>query len=215
MKYTIAIDGRNVDFEISLICPYCSLSIVPQIISCSSVVESYDECCFILQCPSCDKMFFAKFTYYDNKMMMFRYPSIYPTATPPLGIPHEIKDIYPEFYTLYQQSIIAEAHNLTEIMGMGYRKSLEFLVKAYVTKCFPDNENVISHEPLSHSIARIKVPKLQALAKAACWIGNDETHVERRHPEYGVPEMKTFIRALSYLIVSENVSDESLKLIHP
>lgn len=43
----------------------------------------------------------------------------------------EIQEISPSFVKIYNQALAAEELNLSEIAGMGYRKSLEFLIKDF------------------------------------------------------------------------------------
>ena len=44
---------------------------------------------------------------------------------------------------------------------------------------------------------------LKKLAKAAVWIGNDETHYVKKCEDYSIVEMKTFIKAMVTYIDSE------------
>ena len=41
----------------------------------------------------------------------------------------------------------------------------------------------------------IKDKRLIALASASAWLGNDETHYQKRHPEYNLDNLRTFINA--------------------
>lgn len=50
-------------------------------------------------------------------------------------------------------------------------------------------------------------PKLQNLAKAASWIGNDETHYIRRHDDKDIRDMKQFIKSASHFIVANYDAD--------
>lgn len=68
---------------------------------------------------------------------------------------------YPDFASLYRQALAAEGYGLTDISGMGFRKALEFLVKEYAIRRFPQ----ILSEKLGQTIARIPAPQIQALEK--------------------------------------------------
>lgn len=126
-------------------------------------------------------------------------------------LPEEIMNQYPDFASLYRQSLAAEGYGLTDISGMGFRKALEFLVKEYAIRRFPDEESQILSEKLGQTIARIPAPQIQALAKACAWIGNDQTHILVKHPDYGIPEMKNFILSLSHHILMEYHADKAIK----
>ena len=95
---------------------------------------------------------------------------------------------------------------------MGYRKSLEFLIKDYAIFKYPDSRPDIENSPLSKCINTfIEEPQINVLAKASAWIGNDETHYIRKHESYDISNLKHFISAtvayinyaLTYLEASE------------
>lgn len=130
-------------------------------------------------------------------------------------LPEEILERYPDFASLYQQAITAESYGLADIAGMGFRKSLEFLIKEYAVRHSPEEKEKILSETLAQTINRIPSPQIQALAKASAWIGNDQTHILTRHPDYGIPDMKRFIQALSHHIVMEQYVSEASTLINP
>lgn len=130
-------------------------------------------------------------------------------------LPKEVLDEYPDFSSLYQQSLTAEAYGLTDIAGMGFRKSVEFLIKEYAVRHFPDDKERILSEPLSQTIYRVQSPQIQALAKAASWIGNDQTHILTKHPDYGIADMKKFILALSHFIAMEQYAADAMEFINP
>lgn len=136
---------------------------------------------------------------------------IYP-ALGEYNLPEKIQKLYPDFVSLYKQSLAAESYGLTDIAGMGFRKSLEFLVKKYAIHYFPDAENEILSETLGKTINRISVPQIQDLAKFIAWLGNDQTHISVKHPDYGIPEMKDFMAALSHYILMENYADNAKEL---
>lgn len=110
-------------------------------------------------------------------------------------------ELSPNFVTIYNQAETAENSKLTEICGQGYRKSLEFLVKDYATKNHPDEEKLIKTMNLSPCIEKyFENSHIKALAKASAWIGNDETHYVRKHEDYGINHLKSFILAIvSYI----------------
>lgn len=129
-------------------------------------------------------------------------PSIEKTAT----ISDYISKTFPSFTDIYNQAVIAEEDELNLIAGMGYRKSIEFLVSDYLLKFQSDdkdiNEDWVSNPrtSLSQKIGKIKNDNIKTLSKAITWIGNDETHYTRRNPEYNINNMKLFINALLGLI---------------
>lgn len=163
--------------------------------------------------PSCKKLFFCKFQLYfeDITEQLKSYDrKIYPNCKILIPLPKEIATYYPKFYEIYSQSAKAENYNLNEITGMAYRKALENLVKTYLAEMYPDEISDILNEPLGKSISRISYPKIQSLARAISWIGNDQTHMIQKNLNYNINDMKAFILALCHLILAEKEADKAL-----
>ena len=96
---------------------------------------------------------------------------------------------------------------------MGYRKALEFLVKQYAQNSSPEESDTINNEPLAQTINRIDNPRIKTLAKASAWLGNDQTHLQVKHPEYSVDDIKSFIKSLCYYILMEEEVSRAENLI--
>ncbi|MDM8100960.1 DUF4145 domain-containing protein [Oceanobacillus oncorhynchi] len=140
-----------------------------------------------------------------------------PTFTPISSIPilkENIQDItsqfrsmFPNFYEIYSQSLTAEENDLDQIAGMGYRKALEFLVTDYLI-AYPvegaEEEWLTNPKTtLSKKISKLPSQRIQKLAKAISFLGNDETHYSRQHPEHDIQSIKAFTRALISEIQNE------------
>ena len=215
-KFSIGED--TFDFELPGICPFCGIGMQPRIprqfqdpiatIPYSNGANTY----FMFECPVCTETFFAVYeqTFPQSSP---RLVAIYPHPKPTILIPTDLKDLFPDFFELYNQANIAELNGLNKITGMAYRKALEILVKQYLIQQTPNEKDNILSEALSHSIARISSSKIQSLAKAISWIGNDQTHMIQKHPDYNVPEMKRFMLALCHLIIAEHIADEAVDFI--
>lgn len=134
------------------------------------------------------------------------------------NISQELQDEFPDFFEIYLQSEIAEKENLNQIAGMGYRKALEFLVTDYLLK-YPVvdvTEDWLKnpHTTLGNKISKIPNTRMQTLAKATSFLGNDETHYTRRHPEHDIESMKAFIRVLLSEIENEIEYEKAEALIN-
>lgn len=110
---------------------------------------------------------------------------------------------------IYTQALSAEYYNLTEISGIALRKSIEFLIKDYLINFKKEDPTSIKSIMLGQAIKRIENLTVQNLAKATTWIGNDETHYERRYEDKDVNDMKRFIRALVHFISFELIASEA------
>lgn len=98
---------------------------------------------------------------------------------------------------------------MDQIAGVGYRKSLEFLIKDYAIRNQPEDSESIKRKMLGPVISEYLTdfPKLRNLAKAATWIGNDETHYVRRHDDKDIRNMKQFIKAAAQFIAADYDAD--------
>lgn len=109
------------------------------------------------------------------------------------GFDEIIEGISKQFPVIYNQALIAEKNGLDQICGPGYRKALEFLVKDYLIKKSPKEEEKISQLKLSSAIGQIKDENIRSCAKRAAWIGNDETHYERKWTDKDLSHLKELI----------------------
>lgn len=165
----------------------------------------------ILYCTVCKEHFIVKyFGTADN----FKLEYAFPNNPQPVIFDDVIKNISPNFPVIYNQTKQAEDIGLTELVGIGYRKSLEFLVKDYLIYVQNENAEEIKALLLGSCINKITDNKIQILAKGATWLGNDETHYEKRHPNYGIDYIKLFIKTLVEYIVGENAFKEAQNLIN-
>lgn len=125
----------------------------------------------------------------------------------------EICDLSPDFVIIYQQAETAEYYNLNKICGMGYRRALEFLVTDYIKHKNPNSN--LTAKSLSKKIDEgIDNNKIKDLAKAASWIGNDETHIEKKNNSKTIEDIKRFIRCMVYYIQQELTLEEASTMLN-
>ncbi|MDW3894482.1 hypothetical protein [Staphylococcus saprophyticus] len=202
-------------FEIKLpnYCPWCHSKIRPTILCQTPFDTSNRELpiSLVLQCPSCYKNFIQNYKVIlaanglvngldiDNEKpqpkSLFEYQS-------------EIDEISKEFNNIITQSSNAESLGYYHLAGIGYRKAIEFLVKDYLIKFKGEDYTEISKKQLGNCISDIDDSRINSLARAASWIGNDETHYVRKHVDKDVQDLKKFLHALTNLVSLEvSVSD--------
>ncbi|MFG5393383.1 hypothetical protein ACFJX6_08420 [Enterococcus faecalis] len=128
-------------------------------------------------------------------------------------LPAVVNNTFPEFKDIYEQSLEAESQGLNKIAGVGFRKSIEFLIKEYVIHKDPDSSEEVKSKFLGKVINEnlSEFPKIQTLAKAAVWIGNDETHFVRVHDDKDIQDMKEFLTAAALFISAELKVEEALE----
>lgn len=205
-------DDKNISIEIPGCCPICGVAYAenPQA---SYIIDHHDSVSArtyaysLYFCPHCGKCFLVEYgvmdSYYDTPLGTF-INGVYPNLTVETEFSQDISTLSPDFVKIYHQSEEAEYAGLSEICGLGYRKSLEFLVKDYAITSFPSDEEKIKSLALSPCInAYIDNPHIKALATASAWIGNDETHYVRKHENYNLGHLKAFIAAVVSCIDSE------------
>ena len=134
-------------------------------------------------------------------------------------VPHpfdnRITRLSPRFNTVYQQAYICESQNLNEISGMGYRKSIEILIKDFLIYRFPNEKDSIVKMPLGACInQKISNDNLKAVASCGVWLGNDHAHYEAKFEDKDLSDMKLFIDATVHWILMELITDEA-KAIKP
>lgn len=205
--------AHNFKLDVPAICPRCGrdLSAIEISTNFFGSANFEDKYAVVAVCQQCKNAI-----YFD---VLHAYGSEFATIVnsyPPIQIfdlPAGIESLFSDFVRIYCQAAAAEARNYSDICGMGFRKALELLVKQYAIKTYPENEEAICNESLSQTISRIQNAKIQTLAKAATWLGNDQAHLQVTHPEYNVADIKAFIKALCYHILMEEEVFKAQELV--
>jgi hypothetical protein len=193
-------------------CPLCGCTITPLILLPIAVETEKNafECVANLFCQHCSKPFQAVYSLNGPAPI-----SVAPKSIPARSFDLHIETLSPGFIKTYNQAYAAEALGLDELSGMGYRKSLEYLIKDYLISRDQDSAVSIRSEALGSCINnRINDERMKAPAKGAVWLGNDFTHYERRYEECDVEQLKRYIDATVYWILMEITSDEAAHMDH-
>lgn len=121
-----------------------------------------------------------------------------------------IKKISSQFVKIYNQSLQAEKMGLDEIAGLGYRKSVEFLIKDFAIYENPDKVEEIKNTWMKVCIEKyIKNEQIKVLAERSDWIGNDEAHYIRKQENRDITDMKKFIKAMVYFIGMTLITEDA------
>lgn len=209
-------DGSNEKTKVDLepTCPHCGIPIDPTVLSVNAnslKTEIQGSFAVFLACtnPACKKYHVQAFSYEKyNSSSAISVGNKIPYSYKPLlknDLPQEIRDTFPEFDQVYNQALEAESMGLDQIAGLGFRKSLEFLIKSFAIRKEPKSEESIKKESLNNTIQnRYKeLPRIQNLLELSAWIGNDEAHFVRKHTSLDIQTMKRFIRSASMFISGE------------
>lgn len=205
------------DITLPNICPVCNHAIAPQLIS-LSLTTPYNGAMLFL-CNACNTNFLSYFhaTNVGDRNGFFRaYDKHVPVNFRGAEFSNEIKSLSPRFIEIYNQALHAETLGLHEVSGMGFRKSLEFLVKDYAIHKNPNDKEKIQSPKYSLrnclndyvNDERIKNPSI-----AAAWVGNDETHYTRIHEDKDINDLKKFINTVVYFIQYESTFDDASSFV--
>lgn len=198
-------------------CPMCKSSITPKIIRvirCRSIFGDESEgVAAAFGCPACHGLFVAKYsagTADDNFQCMETDPN-YPAGK---EFDPVLSEVSPTFVEIYNQALAAEVYGLSHIAGMGYRKSLEFLIKDYAKILDNSSSDDIEKMMLSPCIQKyIAHPKIKATAIASAWLGNDEAHYIRKFTEKDIGDLKRLINSCAYWILADRDAEEASEMI--
>lgn len=187
-------------------CPVCSVAYGdrPLVFYCVSMNQLYGDLAYAIYfCPHCGKCFYATYVIKNLKSSKPEafLENVYPVSEAQASFNDDINVLSPKFVDIYHQAEVAEANGLTEICGLGYRKSLEFLIKDFAIKLNPDDVDLIKSMPLAKCInTYISDSNIKTLAERSAWLGNDEAHYIRKHENHDIQDMKLFIQATVYFI---------------
>jgi hypothetical protein len=94
-----------------------------------------------------------------------------------------------------------------DVAGPGYRKALEFLIKDYAIQLNPGHDDEIRTGQLAAVIRGFLAgDKLIVVSSRAAWLGNDETHYERRWIGKDLQDLKKLINATVHFIAMERLA---------
>jgi len=166
----------------------------------ATITASREEIQVVYRCTNdaCDSVFIGIYA-----AGTYGYGLVRTTPTTPVNKEFEqtIYDLSPAFVKIYNQSIAAEAFELDQVVGIGLRKALEFLIKDFAIRQSPSKEKSIRQTSLSGVInGHIADENLKKVAERATWLGNDETHYERMWEEKDLKDLKRLIHLSVNLI---------------
>ncbi|EGP4894191.1 DUF4145 domain-containing protein [Enterococcus faecium] len=227
IRQNILIDNKEILFDFPNKCCFCNkANEVPLNIISSQLVPTNNgkigskNAFIVTKCPYCENLSFHYY-YFDEHQNIFKDSNNYyarrkkypPTPRSNFEFPWQIEKISPRFIEIFCQSDIAERRSLDELAGMGYRKSLEILLKDYLALKKPDLKESIPKMKVQKAIGFIEIPQLKSLFLAGFKIGNDETHYYKKYEDWDIDNLKDFINSAQTYIFSDYNYLLSQKLI--
>jgi hypothetical protein len=188
------------------ICPHCHITIMPRYINHLLSKDTDEQDCFIIswECTNskCLKAFVVLYKLVASEFEFSRYLNGLPKGPewpkPILDlksgtIDEQSQPIQSKFIKTYLQSLVAENSGLDELAGMGYRKSIEYLVKDWAIQSKPEDNEVIKGKWLSQIITDYFTGDLKDILERATWLGNDQSHYNKLFEDYNLEDLKELI----------------------
>ena len=170
----------------------------------------------IYECPNdeCQCYFIAYYEPHDNNEM--KIVNTKPANVKIPDFPSVIYEISPMFVSIYKEAVAAKELGYKQIAGPGYRKAFEFLIKDYAIGRAPDEQTKdqikksFSGKVIEQYVAD---KRIQAVAKRALWLGNDETHYLRDWGDQNIDDLVTLIKLTVDWIEIERASENYSELM--
>lgn len=210
----------HIEYKVPKICPICHMPQNPEILdtrTSADYLEVQVETILLAKCTNCNKYYLLPYSIIGrNEDLTYetKYSPYKQTLNIDLNFPEEIYTISERFVEIYRQSLTSEKLDLNELSGMGFRKSVEFLIKDYLIKINPDQKDKISSMHLGNAINKIDNENIKSLAKTSNMLANDQVHYTVKYSDKDINDLKSFIKALIYYISMEmtlNKSNEFLE----
>lgn len=210
-------NAREVLVDIPTACPHCGERMHPETIDAYILNIFPDVPTRVVTLHRCTVVNCKKFYVLDHvrKDTTSKFITLKYLYRPPINVSlaENVEKVSPMFVKIYNEAVQAEQEGLEHIAGVGYRKAAEFLIKDYVIAKNPDQEEQVKDMFLGKVISKYlsDFTKVQSLAKAVAWIGNDETHYVRRHNDKDLQHLKKFILSSAQFIAADYDADEALE----
>ncbi|WIL68777.1 hypothetical protein [Staphylococcus cohnii] len=196
--------NQNVKIPLPERCPLCDQVQSPIFLNSSGLEEGLYSFSVILECNNCKQHFLQSYklngssssrmgvTIKNADKITFEYQLNEDEFS------DEIASCSSEFINIYKQIKIAEKHNLSELLKLGYRKATEQLVWDYLIKFEGKAENNLQKKSFPDRIKLLKLPESDWLSDLIAWVGNDGAHPYQRHENLTNQDMKK----LSNILIS-------------
>ena len=179
-------------------CPRCHRSVHPKFVS-AHIKSDGSDCQGVFRCThlKCQEIFIGSYEFGGGPSgrRAYRLVRVAPQATRKSAFPETIQEISPSFCEIFNQAEDADSNQLDQLVGIGLRKALEFLVKDYAAAEHPDQEQKIRSSQLAKCIATyVTDTNVKECATRAAWLGNDETHYTRKWESKDVSDLRLLVR---------------------
>lgn len=200
MQYHI--EGEGYNFQVPNMCPFCHVKNIPKALwyeEDASYESAQEGILSVWQCANeeCHNLYVTEHVFNYDEVYFKRYLNgTHPGPIWPKPI-ENLKDAstgeQTKFIETYLQSLKAEMAGLSEICGMGYRKSIEYLVKDWAIQNNPDKQGEIEQLWLGQVISNYYSGELKDILERATWLGNDQSHYNKLFEDFDLGDLKELI----------------------
>jgi len=177
-------------------CPMCHHGIDPKFLTAIWSMEAHRlEAAF--RCPrkDCQQMFVATYKDENHSDTGWKLVALAPYTTVYPKYPDPITKVSPRFVEIMKQVTVADDKKLEQLVGMGLRKAVEFLMKDFAIHEHPDQKENIEKGELAWVIGQYTPDgNIKTCAKRAAWLGNDETHFLRIWKDRDITDLKKLVQ---------------------
>lgn len=213
MKDKINLNGTNIFIEKPDACNHCHSGLDYKVLNSYYLEENGEAFIYVtMYCSMCKKPIVVKYKY-AYTLYTLKYFEIYGNS---IGVRKSFDTILDrlnsEFVHIYNDAYLAKQNGLISIVGLGYRKALEHLIKDYLLYLYPDKRDEIIKDSLGKvtNLFDDSKKELKDCLKGTTYIGNDFTHYYKEGDET-LEDLERFISVCVSKIVSYLNEEDLLK----
>lgn len=207
------VNSFSFDYEKPATCPYCGIGIDAPIRDPHywNLGEGY-----LLSaagtCTACHKSFVFGAFHETNDSGIAKNVFIYPSVAYEKFQSENISQFSSRFIDVYNQSLLAEFNGSIDIAAIGFRTSLEILIKDFAINVLGDDASEVSKLKLIGAISKYLSGDLAASADVIRILGNDYTHYQKKYPDMDFVILKKYMEIfikqieVSYMIKNPPVT---------
>lgn len=160
------------------------------------------------KCTHCEKYYLVIYEI-DKSNQIARCGTVYPSDYS--AYTNEIlESISPRFIDSYNQALRCELRGDIELAAVGYRQSLECLVKDYAINELSVSKEIVIKKSLFNAIEEYLGERdLIATADVVRILGNDYAHYDRKYPDHDFTLLK------QYMTIFIKLVETKLMIAHP
>lgn len=205
LKIPTTINGNEIKIEVNNQCPVCHYVIKPTLIKLLPAYggEKNNDYLGVFVCPQCKRVFTVLYTgieftpyntaYYHSSVPYITVDSSYSPYLPPIPALNKVFDIpeFEKFRSVYTDLQFAIAYNIEGLIGVAYRKAIEYLVYEWLIYSTKKTAEELNKNGLERLILdNFQGEDIADFGQKATWLGNDHTHYLNKHEEYNIADLE-------------------------